>query len=105
MSKLKLTDILRLLKAGYTKEEINELKDLETGDEPEPTPAEPEPTPAEPTPNPTNQDGDDIARLTEQIRQLTDTIQNHFRENADGRAPNPDDGTQVLKDIIEKGVI
>lgn len=106
MGKLKLGEIITLLKAGYTKEEISEFKNLETEDpEPQKDPEpEPEPDP-EPQKDPEPHYVDEIARLTEQVNSLTALLQDKFRNDAEGKTPEPAAGDQVLKDIIEKGVI
>lgn len=102
---MKLTELITLLKAGYTKEEIAEFKALETKPDPEPS-ADPEPTQdPEPDPEPAPHYVDEIAKLTEQVNNLTALLQDNFRQNAEGKKPEPAAGDQVLKDILEKGVI
>lgn len=99
-----LEEIMKLINAGYTKEEIDEFKDLETGD-PEPE-RDPEPEPAgdpEPAADPKPHYPDEISKLTEQVKTLTETMQKHFIETAEKKTP-VDDGTDVLKNILEKGV-
>lgn len=102
MGSLKLGDIIRLLKAGYTKEEINELRDLETDPDPkEPDPKEPEPEPDPKDPEPSA----GIADLAAELNSLKEMLQDHFRSGAEGKTPEAAEGEQVLKDILEKGVL
>ena len=94
-----LDQIFKLLDAGYTKEEINELHDLQQSKEPEPK----EPEPKEPEPEPHYVD--DIAKLTEQVKALTESMQEHFRNTAEGKKNGAIDGDNILKNILEKGEI
>ena len=101
-----LEEIMKLIDAGYTKEEINEFKDLQQPEEPEPAKgptADPEPPAADPEPKPHYVD--DIEKLTEQVKALTESMQEHFRNAAEEKKTDALDGEQVLKDILEKGVI
>lgn len=100
---MKLTELITLLKAGYTKEEINELRDLQRSEEPEQE-KEPEAEP-EPEQEPEPHYVDEIAKLTKQVNELTELLQDNFRKDAEGKAPDTADGDQILKDILEKGVI
>jgi hypothetical protein len=97
MAKLKIGDVVRLLKAGYTKEEINELRDLESDPEP---PADPEPA-ADPEPSFV----DEIAALTAQVKDLTESVQAFKRGAAEKGTPEPDKtADDIIKDMISKGV-
>lgn len=100
-----LDQIFKLLDAGYTKEEINEFNDLQTSEEPEPAkePKQDDETNPEPEPEPEKHYPDEISKLTEQVKTLTETMQKHFIETAEKKTP-VDDGTDVLKNILEKGV-
>ena len=115
-----LDQIFKLLDAGYTKEEINELHDLqqsvepkpakEPAADPEPKPAkepaaDPEPPAADPKPEPAPHYVDDIAKLTEQVKALTESMQEHFRNAAEGKKTGVSDGDSILKNILEKGEI
>lgn len=102
---MKLTELITLLKAGYTKEEINELRDLQRSEEPEQEKEPEEEQEAEPEQEPEPHYVDEIAKLTKQVNELTELLQDNFRKDAEGKAPDPADGDQILKDIIEKGVI
>lgn len=100
---MKVKEIIALLKAGYTKEEIAEFKALESeeGKEPEEDPEDdPEEDPEE-DPEPAA----GIAELAAQVNGLKEMLQEHFRTSAEGKPPEAAAGEQVLKDIIEKGVI
>lgn len=106
-----LEQIMKLLDAGYTKEEIAEFKALETGGS-EPKPGEdPEP---EPEPEPKQDDKtdpepkhypDEISKLTEQVKALTESMQEHFRNAAEEKKTGALDGDNILKNILEKGEI
>lgn len=97
-----LDEIMKLIDAGYTKEEIAEFRDLQTDPvEPEPEPNEPEPNEPEPEPH----YADEISKLTEQVNKLTEAMQKGFLEFAEKKTSNPEDGDTVLKNILEKGVI
>lgn len=81
---MKITEIIQLLKAGYTKAEIAELRDAETIVDP-PThaePTEPEtPAPASAGPDP------EIAELKNMVQNLqklvqTQNLKNNVRESA-----------------------
>ena len=104
---MKVKEIIALLKAGYTKEEIAEFKALESeeGKEPEEDPEDdPEDDPEEdPEEDPEPAAG--IAELAAQVNGLKEMLQEHFRTSAEGKPPEAAAGEQVLKDIIEKGVI
>lgn len=98
-----LEEIMKLIDAGYTKEEIAEFRDLQTDPaEPEPEP-EPEP-PEDPEPKEPHY-ADEIAKLTEQVNKLTEAMQKGFLESAEKKTGKPEDGDAVLKNILEKGVI
>ena len=106
---MKLEEIMKLIDAGYTKEEINEFKDLQKTEEPEPA-KEPAKEPkqddkTDPEPEPEPHYPDEISKLTEQVKALTESMQEHFRSEAEEKKTDALDGEQVLKDIIEKGVI
>lgn len=100
-----LEEIMKLIDAGYTKEEINEFNVLQTSEEPEPAkePKQDDVTDPEPEPEPEKHYPDEISKLTEQVKTLTETMQKHFIETAEKKTP-VDDGTDVLKNILEKGV-
>lgn len=102
-----LDQITKLIDAGFTKEEINELRDLQQNDpepatDPEPQ-SDPEPDPQE-DPSPETNYPDEIAKLTEQVKTLTETMQKHFIDAAEKKTP-VGDGADVLKNILEKGAI
>jgi len=106
-----LDQIMKLLDAGYTKEEINEFKDLQQSKEPEPAKepkqddkTDPEPKPGE-DPEPEPHYVDDIAKLTEQVKALTESMQEHFRNAAEEKKTGALDGDDILKNILEKGEI
>lgn len=101
-----LDQIMKLLDAGYTKEEINEFMDLQTSDEPEPKQddeTDPEPPAADPKPAPHYPD--EISKLTEQVKALTESMQEHFRNAAEEKKTGVSDGDTILRNILEKGEI
>ena len=105
-----LDQIFKLIDAGYTKEEINEFNVLQTSEEPEPAKepkqddkTDPEPPAADPEPTPHYVD--DIAKLTEQVKALTESMQEHFRNAAEEKKTGVSDGDSILKSILEKGEI
>lgn len=102
-----LEQIFKLLDAGYTKEEINEFNDLQSSEEPDPAkePKQDDKTDPEPTADPEPHYPDEISKLTEQVKALTESMQEHFRNAAEEKKTDALTGEQVLKDIIEKGVI
>lgn len=112
-----LDQVMKLIDAGYTKEEINEFKDLQTSEEPntakepkqkdktdseskEPESKEPESKKPEPQHYP-----DEISKLTEQVKALTESMQEHFRNAAEEKKTGVSDGDSILKNILEKGEI
>lgn len=103
--KAKFTEVLRLLRAGYNKAEITELlEEPEQEEQPanESQPEQPEQETPDEQPEADQHYVDEIARLTSQIETLTKTIQEQNRASAESKkAPEPSDGEQVLKDIIE----
>lgn len=105
--KAKFTEVLRLLRAGYSKAEITELLEEPEQEEPEQeeqpaNESQPELETPEAEPEAEQHYVDEIARLTSQIETLTKTIQEQNRASAESKkAPEPSDGEQVLKDIIE----
>ena len=103
-----LDQIMKLLDAGYTKEEINEFKDLQQSKEPEPAkePKQDDKTDPEPEPEPEPKHyPDEIAKLTEQVKALTESMQEHFRNAAEEKKTGALDGDNILKNILEKGEI
>ena len=105
-----LDQIFKLIDAGYTKEEINEFNVLQTSEEPEPAKepkqddkTDPEPPTADP--EPTQHYVDDIAKLTEQVKALTESMQEHFRNAAEEKKTDALNGDNILKNILEKGEI
>lgn len=99
-----LEEIMKLIDAGYTKEEINEFNVLQTSEEPEPAKEPKQDDKTDPEPEPEKHYPDEISKLTEQVKTLTETMQKHFIETAEKKTP-VDDGTDVLKNILEKGAI
>lgn len=103
--KAKFTEVLRLLRAGYSKAEITEMlvaPEQEEQPEQEIQPEQQEQETPEAEPEADQHYVDEIARLTAQIETLTKTIQEQNRASAESKkAPEPSDGEQVLKDIIE----
>ena len=107
-----LDQIFKLIDAGYTKEEINEFNVLQTSEEPKPAkePKQDE-TDSEPKqddktdPEPAPHYVDDIAKLTEQVKALTESMQEHFRNAAEEKKTGALDGDNILKNILEKGEI
>lgn len=99
-----LEEIMKLIDAGYTKEEINEFNVLQTSEEPEPAKEPKQDDETDPEPEPEKHYPDEISKLTEQVKTLTETMQKHFIETAEKKTP-VDDGTDVLKNILEKGAI
>ena len=99
MAKVSIADRIRLIKAGYSKNEIEDLLKLET---------EPEPG-TDPEPEPEQEEGpnyaDDIAKLSAQLENLTKLFQESNRNSAEGQQTDPADGEAILKQIIEKGVL
>lgn len=100
-----LEEIMKLIDAGYTKEEINEMRDLQKSEEPEPAKEPKQDDKTDPEPEPEPHYPDDISKLTEQLKALTESMQEHFRNAAEEKKTDALNGEQVLKDIIEKGVI
>lgn len=108
-----LDQIMKLLDAGYTKEEINEFKDLQKSDEPDPAKEpkqedkkDPEPKQEDKTdPEPQTHYPDEISKLTEQVKALTESMQEHFRNAAEEKKTGVSDGDSILKSILEKGEI
>lgn len=107
-----LDQVMKLIDAGYTKEEINEFKDLQTSEEPD-TAKEPkqkdktdskskEPESKKPEPQ---HYPDEISKLTEQVKALTESMQEHFRNAAEEKKTGVSDGDSILKNILEKGEI
>ena len=104
MSKLSLSDIVRLLRAGYTKDEINELKAAEADPEADPEPAEADPEPSEADPA-GNEFVDEISKLTQQVKDLTESVQAFKRNGAEKETIDPDrTADDIIKNMIEKGV-
>lgn len=102
-----LDQIMKLLDAGYTKEEINEFKDLQKSEEPDPAKEpkqddETDPKSKEPEPQ---HYPDEISKLTEQVEALTESMQEHFRNAAEEKKTGVSDGDSILKNILEKGEI
>lgn len=100
-----LEEIMKLIDAGYTKEEINEMRDLQKSEEPEPAKEPKQDDKTDPEPEPEPHYPDDISKLTDQVKALTESMQEHFRNAAEEKKTDTLDGEQVLKDILEKGVI
>ena len=103
MAKVTIADRIRLIKAGYTKSDIEELLNLET--EPDEPAVDPEPEEPEPEPDPEPNYADDIAKLSAQLEDLTKLFQESNRNYTEGKKTDPADGEDILKQIIEKGVI
>ena len=103
MAKVTIADRIRLIKAGYTKSDIEELLNLET--EPDEPAGDPEPEEPEPEPDPEPNYADDIAKLSAQLEDLTKLFQESNRNYTEGKKTDPADGEDILKQIIEKGVI
>ena len=77
---MKPEEILKLIDAGYTKEEIQAMTQPE---EPEPTPEEPEPTPEQPAEQPAEQN--ELAEVRQELKttqqQLADLVKQMQRNN------------------------
>ena len=101
---MKTDDILKLIDAGFTKEEI--LK-LDTGKDPEPEPTkdpEPEPT-KDPEPEPAKEkipDQTDMLKfIADQFEKMTKSIQESNIINSDTKLKNDNKtGPEVLAEVI-----
>lgn len=106
-----IDDILDLLHAGFTKEEINAMESPAPAPDPAPAPAAspepapepapaPEPTPAnDPAPVPAGAESAEIAALKAQIEALTAAVQKNNIQNPPGHKP---DEIETEVDIMEK---
>ncbi len=75
---MKFDDVMMLIKAGYTKEEIQAME------HPEPTPApEPAPEPKEPTPEPAPEPAEPVPTLEngQQLDNVMQTLANMIQQN------------------------
>lgn len=94
---MKITEIIQLLKAGYTKAEIAELRDAETIVDP-PThtePTEPEtsaPAPAGPDP--------EIAELKTMVQNLQKLVQTQNLKNNVRESVQPETAVDILASVI-----
>ena len=100
---MKLNDVLTLINAGFTADQIRAMD----GGTPEPTPAPaPEPTPApapEPTPAPAPDDNNimqTLAGMQQNITQLTATMQAMLLKGAQTGAPSVETTPEILAHIV-----
>ena len=93
---MKLDEIMKLVNAGFTAEQIQALEPA-----PEPTPA-PAPTP-EPTPAPAPDDNNimqTLAGMQQNITQLTATMQAMLLKGAQTGAPSVETTPEILAHIV-----
>lgn len=93
---MKLDDIMKLVNAGFTAEQIQALEPA-----PEPTPA-PAPTP-EPVPAPAPDDNNimqTLAGMQQNITQLTATMQAMLLKGAQTGAPSVETTPEILAHIV-----
>ena len=102
-------DVLKLVNAGFTKDEIIALVGqtaLDPKPEPAPTPApEPEPTPApepapQPAPAPAPQPVDAISALAEQVANLTALVQKSNMLRLEQPEIKPESAEDIIANII-----
>jgi len=104
---MKIDEMIKLIDAGFTKDEIMKLDENTPTPTSTPTPtptSTPTPTPT-PTsiPTPTQQDNDVIKNLTTQVTTLTDiikTMQSDAIKNAGGGKPENKTSLDVVKDFF-----
>ena len=87
---MKMSDILALVRAGYSRQEIETMG----GEEPDPKP-EPEPKP-EPKPEPDT--GDTLAELMQQMRGVVEAMQMQARNAA--QQPPEETTDDIIANII-----
>ena len=95
--------IIKLLDAGFTKEEILQAGEKVAGGNPspEPTPT-PEPTPEPtPTPSPTDAMGQQMQLITETLGKVTDAVKAIQEANIrNSQMPQPESADDILAQII-----
>ena len=99
---MKATEILALINAGYTKEEISAMELPETAAAPDPIPepvpeAEPEQEKEAPKPDPVNPE---IQALTKQINDLVSAIQKSNLLNTNQPQIQAESAEDILANII-----
>lgn len=99
---MKITEVIQLLKAGYTKSEIQDLMREPAPAEPEgpaepldPAPESPDPTPAPAAPSQTDQE---ITELRKLVDNLTKLVQQQNIRNSSLPAPKAPE--QTAEDIL-----
>ena len=91
-------DVLKLVNAGFSKQEILALAGMEPKPEPAPDPAPaPEPKPAAPEPAP---EQSQIDRLTEQVSRLTDLVHKSNLLAMQQPEVKPDTPEDIIASII-----
>lgn len=105
---MKLEEVIKLLDAGYSKDEIQALNGSDTVEpepaaDPEPTtapdPEEDEPAPA-PAPEPADKTLDIVNALAQQVASLTKTIQRSNLLYSQQPAQETDTAERILANII-----
>ena len=93
---MKTEDILKLIDAGFTKDDI-----LKLDTKPEPQKAEPEPQKADPEPQKADPQTDTLKFIAEQFEKMTKAIQESNIINSDTKLKNDNKSAeQTLADII-----
>ena len=93
---MRTEDILKLIDAGFTKDEI-----LKLDTKPEPQKAEPEPQKADPEPQKAEPQPDTLKFIAEQFEKMTKAIQESNIINSDTKLKNDNKSAeQTLADIV-----
>lgn len=99
---MKITEVIQLLKAGYTKSEIQDLMREPAPAEPEgpaepidPAPEAPDPAPAPAAPSQTDQEITELRRLVDNLTKLVQ--QQNIRNSS---MPAPKSPEQTAEDIL-----
>ena len=98
---LKLEDLLKLIDAGFTKDEIIKLDTEPEPQKAKPQKAEPEPQKAEPEQQKAEPQTDTLKFIAEQFEKMTKAIQESNIINSDTKLKNDNKSAeQTLADII-----
>ena len=105
---MKIDEILKLVNAGYSKDEIASLETKEPTPEPslEPSP-EPKPEPKlepnpEPKPEPKPEPANELAEITKRLDELTKAIQTGNTVAATAPTPKENDVNDVILNLIKE---
>lgn len=98
---MEASEVLKLIDAGFTAEEIRNMTNTQQPEQLQPDPPQEQENPEPETERPADQTGDDVAALRAELEALKKTMQNQNLRQAEQPAPKKLNAGDVIKNFIE----